>query len=221
MKNLSWAPATVLALAGFIALCPSNAAAQYAATNLVSNTKLYNPVSLDTNLINSWGLAALPKGPWWVSAQNSSTSTVYEAGGTIDSPVVAIPCVTNTTTGTVTVPCPLPGAGAILEPNNPGDTNQFGGGPTGIVANTFPNAFKIGTSGEAAQFIFDTGNRLIVAWNSSVNASPGVVVSNQALASAGALYQGLAIAGPASARTCTRPMRLAAKSTSSIRASTW
>jgi uncharacterized protein (TIGR03118 family) len=177
--------ASALAVACSLALFASTGSAQYTATNLVSNTSLYSPVTLDPNLIDGWGLAALPDSPWWLSSQNTSSSPLYTAHGAIEPMVVDIPCVIS---GTPTVPCsPLPG---VDEPNNLSDTTPpFG--PAGIVANTFSKAFKV--NGAAAQFIFSTQDGLIVAWNTSVSPSTQSVVE----AKTGALYQGLAIAGPA------------------------
>ena len=35
----------------------------------------------DAHLVNAWGLAASPTGPWWVSNEASDTSTLYAANG--------------------------------------------------------------------------------------------------------------------------------------------
>jgi uncharacterized protein (TIGR03118 family) len=197
MRALLLFPAAAICLMAFFA---SSARAQYSQTNLVSNTKLYSPLHLDPNLIDSWGLAALPDSPWWLSAQNTSSSTLYTANGSIVPLVVEIPCVISNATGATTVPCPFPGEGYIDEPNNPTNPKTNTGigfgifGPTGIVANSFSNAFEVG--GAPAQFIFATQDGLIVAWNKSLSPmTQAVVVVNRF--SAPALYQGLAIAGPA------------------------
>jgi uncharacterized protein (TIGR03118 family) len=119
--------------------------------------------------------------------------------------LVDIPCVTNNN-GTTTVPCPFPGEGYIYEPANPSNPKGNTGigyfgvfGPTGIVANSFPNAFVI--RGAPALFIFATQDGLIVAWNQSVSPeNHGVVVANRFTAPPATpvvYYQGLAIAGPA------------------------
>jgi uncharacterized protein (TIGR03118 family) len=36
---------------------------------------------VDRSLVNPWGLAASPTGPWWVSNEASDTSTLYAGGG--------------------------------------------------------------------------------------------------------------------------------------------
>lgn len=154
----------------------TGADAQYTVQNLVSSTDIYSPRNLDPNLIDGWGLAALPDGPWWLSAQNTSTSPLYSAKGSIVPLLVDIPCVTDSS-GTTTVPCPLPGEGYLFETNNP--NVKFGlFGPTGIVANTFSQAFEV--SGGPALFIFATLDGLIIAWNTSVSpATEGVVVASR------------------------------------------
>jgi hypothetical protein len=105
--------------------------------------------------------------------------------------LVDIPCVTNNN-GTTTVPCPFRGEGYIFEPNNPDNPKGSTGiglfglfGPTGILANTFSNAFKV--NGTAALFIFDS--RMGLSSHTGVSPSnEGVVVSNRFSAKAEALF---------------------------------
>ena len=35
----------------------------------------------DSRLVNAWGLAASPTGPWWTANEASSTSTLYSGAG--------------------------------------------------------------------------------------------------------------------------------------------
>ena len=35
----------------------------------------------DRSLVNAWGLAASPTGPWWTANEASDTSTLYSGGG--------------------------------------------------------------------------------------------------------------------------------------------
>jgi uncharacterized protein (TIGR03118 family) len=180
-------------------LFATSAGAQYNATNLVGNTGEFAPKNTDPNLVDGWGLAALPAGQWWLSAQNTSTSPVYSANGTISPLLVDIPCVTENS-GETTTPCPFPGEGYLFEPNNPASPPTpigfFGVfGPTGIVANTFSNAFVIKGTWAPAQFLFATQDGLIVGWN-PMTKTRGVVVANEFSTEPTVLYQGLAIAGP-------------------------
>jgi len=167
---------------GCLALLAINAKAQYVSTNLVSNTP--GAVLQDSNLVDGWGLAAFSGSPFWVSNQNTSTSTLYHGDGTKVPLVVQIPCIFS---GAPTVPCPVPGLFPIAPPF----------GPTGIVANTFfgSGAFLVsqrGLSGPAL-FIFDTLDGLVVGWSPGVNGTQAVVAANRS--AAGAVYTGLAISG--------------------------
>lgn len=76
-----------------LALCPTGARAQatyYTRTALVSDVSTEAPVR-DLNLRGSWGLAAAPNGPWWVSDEQDGLSTVYTATGTIVPTLVSVP----------------------------------------------------------------------------------------------------------------------------------
>jgi uncharacterized protein (TIGR03118 family) len=184
-----WLGARVLGLF-FTAVCcaallVSQASAQYSTTYLVSNVP--GAVHQDSNMIDAWGLAALPGSPWWVSNQNTSTSTLYNAAGAIVPLVVQIPCLSS---GTPTVPCPIPGLFPLVAPF----------GPSGIVGNVYAfaatPAFNVTQHDKTGPslFIFDTLDGLIVGWNPNVNLTQGVVAAQ----TAGAAYTGLAIWGPAS-----------------------
>ncbi len=72
-------------------ICVSSAAmAQYQVTNLVSNqVKLASHT--DPLLVNGWGLAYGPGGPFWVSDAGSGWSTLYTAGGIKQGLQVVIP----------------------------------------------------------------------------------------------------------------------------------
>ena len=45
----------------------------------------------DGQLVNPWGLAASPDGPWWVSNEGRSTSTLYSAEGRKQALTVTVP----------------------------------------------------------------------------------------------------------------------------------
>jgi uncharacterized protein (TIGR03118 family) len=45
----------------------------------------------DPNLVNAWGLAALPTSPWWVADNGTDYSTIYRADGTPVPLVVQVP----------------------------------------------------------------------------------------------------------------------------------
>jgi len=45
----------------------------------------------DAQLVNAWGLAATPTGPWWVANEARGTSTLYAADGRKQALTVAVP----------------------------------------------------------------------------------------------------------------------------------
>jgi uncharacterized protein (TIGR03118 family) len=45
----------------------------------------------DTNLVNPWGMADSPSGPWWVSDNGTGLSTLYDGSGKPQALVVTIP----------------------------------------------------------------------------------------------------------------------------------
>lgn len=52
-----------------------------AQTNLVADTAGFGAAKIDTNLKNAWGLAPVPNGPIWISANHSGVSVVYDKTG--------------------------------------------------------------------------------------------------------------------------------------------
>jgi uncharacterized protein (TIGR03118 family) len=153
-----------------VLLLPGHAFAQhYKQTNLVSNlASISTPNPPDPNLKNPWGLTRSPGGsPWWVSNNNSGTSTLYNGSGG------AIPI---NGTGNVTVPPPN---------GSPAGTQST---PTGVVFNGSPTDFLV-APGKSAHFIFVTEDGTISGWNSGQNAV--LVVDNSDNGSAnGAVYKG-------------------------------
>jgi uncharacterized protein (TIGR03118 family) len=45
----------------------------------------------DPQLVNAWGLAASPEGPWWVANEGRSTSTLYAGDGQKQALSIAVP----------------------------------------------------------------------------------------------------------------------------------
>ncbi len=78
--------ATLLALAGF---ATSQARAGYITTDLVTNTPVAGAVT-DPNLVNPWGVAYGPTGPFWVSDNNTNLTTLYTGTGAIVPLVVGV-----------------------------------------------------------------------------------------------------------------------------------
>ena len=154
--------AALLALA--VGFAPKPAAAQYTMSNLVSNQS-GQAVWTDPNLVNAWGIAYAPTGPFWISDNGTGLSSVYTSTG---SP-----------------------SGVFTVPGAPGNSL---GSPTGIVYNSNSSSFLVtqnGTSGSCI-FIFDTLDGTISGWSPGVNPTDAVIAVDNS--DTGAVYTGLAIA---------------------------
>lgn len=102
---------------------------------LVADIPDFNPVRVDATLKNPWGMAVTPTGIFWISANHTGISEVFDSVGNVRRPPVAIP-----TTG---------GGGA--------------GEPTGVVFNSTA-AFVIPSTGQASRFIFVGEDGVVTAW---------------------------------------------------------
>ena len=109
----------------------------YKQTNLVADTSTVTPAPahVDANLVNPWGIAFFPGGPFWINDNNSGFSTLYDQTGMLQ--------------GTFTIPPPAGSTAAAT--------------PTGIVANVTQTGFVVG--GLPSLFIFDTEDGTISGWN--------------------------------------------------------
>jgi len=82
--------AFTIALGIALVMVSSAAMAQYQLTNLVSN-QVGQAKHVDPLLVNGWGLAYGPGGPFWVNDQGSGWSTIYDNAGVKQSLQVAVP----------------------------------------------------------------------------------------------------------------------------------
>jgi uncharacterized protein (TIGR03118 family) len=79
-----------------ITAAPASSAHRAAGVNafvvrgLVSDGSLAG-TTLDTNLVNAWGLAASSTGPWWIANHATETSTLYDGTGRKLPLVVTVP----------------------------------------------------------------------------------------------------------------------------------
>src|ERR1700731_2781138 len=118
-------------------LAPTLTFAQhYIQTNLVSDGGVQgaNPVNIDANLKNPWGLTRSGGSPFWVSDNNAGVSTLYNGAGALQSLIVKIP-------------------GPV------GSPSDFVSAPTGVVNNGSSTDFLFGAPGAtptSARFIFCT-----------------------------------------------------------------
>jgi uncharacterized protein (TIGR03118 family) len=135
----------------FILLAASTALAQhYTRTDLTTDTSSTSPSApnIDPNLVNPWGMSRSSGGPWWISDNGTSVSTLYDALGVPKSLVVSIP----------------------------GPDGQPGGTPTGTVYN-YTGAFEVGP-GQSAIFLFSTEDGTISGWNPGANATSAIIKVN-------------------------------------------
>src|ERR1700730_1066116 len=120
----------------------ANASTHYVRKNLVSSDTSRIPAAHeDTTLLNPWGNAFFPGGPFWINANGSGISALYQGDGSGFAgadPALA-----------VTIPPPKGGTPPSA--------------PTGIVANS-SFAFNLKDSNPAL-FIFATEDGTISAWN--------------------------------------------------------
>jgi uncharacterized protein (TIGR03118 family) len=136
------------ALAAFLGLAMllgSNVArAQYQVTDLVSN-QAKTARTTDPLLVNGWGLAYGPGGPFWVSDNGSGWSTLYNANGSKVPLNVLIPSV--------------------------GDGP---GSPTGIVFNN-PSDGEFQVQGWSSIFLFATLDGTISGWAPQSNPNAAII----------------------------------------------
>jgi uncharacterized protein (TIGR03118 family) len=121
----------------------------------------------DPNLVNAWGLAALPTGPWWIADNGSDKATVVDATGAPFPPPPATPLVVDVKSA-----------------------------PTGQVANP-GSSFVVsdGMASGAARFIFATEEGKILGWSPAVSLGNAVLAADRS--GGGAIFKGLAIASTA------------------------
>jgi len=132
-----------------VAVLPAEA--QYHVVKLVSN-QAGVARNVDTNLVNAWGLAYGPTGPFWISDEGTGLSTLYTGMGATQSLVVTVPTASG----------------------------QGQGSPTGIVFNSTTD-FTVTQNGKSgvASFIFDTLDGTISGWSPTVNATVAVVAATR------------------------------------------
>ena len=83
----------IVALAAAIGLVARGfgaSAGTYAQRPLVSDVGLKAPYH-DATLVNTWGLAASPTGPWWTTNEARGTSSLYSGDGRKQLLTVAVP----------------------------------------------------------------------------------------------------------------------------------
>lgn len=157
----------VTMLVSIVLLLTTSAIAQYDQRNLTGNFAGLG-FNTDSHLVNGWGLAFSPSGPFWVSDEATGVTTIYSRFGILlGSPIT------------------IPGASGGQ------------GTPTGQVFNSSSSfVIKEGNNSGPATFLFATLDGTISGWNNSVDANKAIIAVNNS--GAGASYTGLAIALTAS-----------------------
>jgi uncharacterized protein (TIGR03118 family) len=142
---------STIVFAGALILGSNTTIAQYKQKNLVADEKGH-AIRTDTHLINGWGLAFFPHGPFWVGDEGTGVSTLYGPHGKIIPLVVTIPAAPSQPLGAQ-------------------------GTPTGLVANATSD-FVISQNGKSgpALFIFDSEDGTISGWNPDVDSNNAVIV---------------------------------------------
>src|SRR5450631_1137068 len=93
--------ALTLALGFALMFASSAAVAQYQLTNLVSN-QVGQARHTDPLMVNAWGLAYGPGGPFWLSEEGSGWSTLYDGHGVAKSLQVVVPSASGAGPGSPT-----------------------------------------------------------------------------------------------------------------------
>jgi uncharacterized protein (TIGR03118 family) len=144
-------------------------------TNLVAD-EAGTAATADPNLVNPWGIAAEPAGPFWINDNGQGVSTLDDGAGhpfPDGQPLV------------VTIPPPA---------GSPAGTTAA---PTGMVFNdTQDFVVTEGTRSAASVFIFATEDGTLSGWNPNVDVGAAILaVDNSAN---NAVYKGLALGSNAS-----------------------
>ncbi|HSD62355.1 MAG TPA: TIGR03118 family protein [Ignavibacteriaceae bacterium] len=126
-----------------------NGLSGYNQINLVSDIS-YPGARIDPNLQNAWGIAVTPNGRFWISANHTGLSVIYDSAGNQVINPVTIPTVGN-------VP---------------------GGSPTGQIFNT-TSFFRL-PNGNVARFIFVGEDGIVSAWEPSLGSTAMVVSDQSA-----------------------------------------
>jgi uncharacterized protein (TIGR03118 family) len=133
---------TVLAILAIITGCKksssNNMERSYLQVNLVADKAGYGAARIDPVLANPWGIAIGGTGAFWISANHTGSTTIYDRTGAQLLPAVAIP------------------SGGALN----------GGSPTGVVFNATTADFVIASNGQKSRFIYAGEDGTISAWSS-------------------------------------------------------
>lgn len=89
-RSLAAIAAVALAIVG-VAQGAGAAASGFSLTPLVSDGSGVPAPNHDPTLVNAWGLAASPTGPWWTGNEARGTSTLYSSTGRKQALTISVP----------------------------------------------------------------------------------------------------------------------------------
>ncbi len=131
----------------------TTAAASYQLVNLVSDTPSFGALRTDPKLVDAWGMAIGSTGAFWISANGTGSTVIYDNNGAQLSAPVSVPL------------------GAL--PN--------GASPSGVVFNTTSD-FAITAPGSGTSlFIYCTENGILSAWNAATGVTTQTVADRSAV----------------------------------------
>jgi uncharacterized protein (TIGR03118 family) len=136
--------------------------------NLVSDVASEAP-KRDKRLVNPWGIAAGPTGPFWIANNETGVLTAYNRAG--------VPVRDGNTKYTVAIP---------LGPDQRGQ-----GRPTGAVYNGTNGFVLVGDFSAPATYLIVTENGMITGWNDDVTGDAAVVMLDNS--ATGAQYTGVTL----------------------------
>ena len=146
-----------------VGLIPATAWSAYVQSNLVSDIPGVAPVT-DPNLVNPWGISHNDSGPFWVSDNGASVSTLYNGSGQpfpIASPLIVTipPAGTSAPTGQVFNGSASFGGAPFIFTTEDGTIAAWNGGTTATLQATVPDAvykgLAIGNNG-SGNFLYAT-----------------------------------------------------------------
>ncbi|WP_293907121.1 TIGR03118 family protein [Phenylobacterium sp.] len=136
-------------------LCAGSAqAGKFVVTKLVTDTPTPGAVT-DPSLVNPWGLASAPTGPFWTSDNGTGLATLYNGAGTKLGLTVTIP----------------PGGVAAST-------------PTGVAFNSGSGSAAFAISGRKPIFLFDSEDGVISGWAPTLSLTNAAIAVNNSAAGA-------------------------------------
>lgn len=130
---------------------PTPGVASYQQVNLVADATGQGALRTDPKLLNAWGIAITPNGVFWLAANHSGSTLIYDTSG----------------------------AQLLAPVNVPVGADVNGASPTGVVFNNTPD-FVIPGKGPGL-FIYSTEDGILSAWNGNAGASTITVASRDSV----------------------------------------